>query len=61
MDDERIRGAELEAKYVASVRDLYGVGSFTAIEIAEPVVVLKTPTGARVLAWLPVEDEDLTA
>ena len=30
-----------------------------AIEIANPPVVVKTPDGVRVMAWLPIATEDL--
>ena len=29
-----------------------------ALEIADPPVVIVTRSGAKVMAWLPVEDED---
>ena len=47
------------ARYAQSARDLYGEDS--AVEISDPPVVVKTAGGARVMAWLVVEDEDLTA
>jgi hypothetical protein len=56
-DKPIIDPAEVE-RYVQSARDLYGTD--TAMEIANPPVVVKTASGARVMAWLPVEDEDLT-
>ena len=50
--------AEIDA-YLTSARGLYDLDQpVNAIEIADPPVVEKTPSGARVMAWLPVEDED---
>ncbi len=45
------------AAYVEKARAAYFVDE-CAIEIAAPPVVEKTKSGARVLAWLPVEDGD---
>ena len=59
MPDDAITDPAEIARYVASARDLYPRDS--ALEIAEPPVVVRTAGGARVMAWLPVEDEDLTA
>ena len=54
MSNERVTDpAEIEA-YLASVRGLYDLEQ-TAIHIAKPYVVERTPSGARVMAWLPDE------
>lgn len=60
MPDDAIADPAEIARYVASARELYAL-SGSAIELPDPPVVVRTSTGARVLAWLPVEDEDLTA
>ena len=60
-DDAMTDPAEID-RYVASARELYlHVLEASAIEIPDPPVVVRTTTGARVLAWLPIEDEDVTA
>lgn len=60
MDTKRVTDDAELAAYVQSARDLYFLDE-CAIEIAEPPVVEKTADGARVLAWLPVLEEDKTA
>ena len=62
---ERERGEAIAdpaeiARYVASARELYALAD-GAIELPDPPIVVRTASGARVLAWLPIEDEDLTA
>ena len=61
MPDEPITDPAEIARYVASAQQLYRVGDEWAAEIADPPVVVRTAEGARVMAWLPIEDEDLTA
>ena len=57
--DDRITDPKEVAAYVASARGLYELDQdVNAIEIADPPVVVRTPAGAKVMAWLPVEDED---
>ena len=60
MPDDAVTDPTEIARYVASARELYEIQS-GAVEIADPPVVVRTAGGARVMAWLPVEDEDLTA
>ena len=60
MPDTPIADPAEIARYVASARELYALAD-SAIELPDPPIVVRTPTGARVLAWLPVEDEDVTA
>ena len=61
MPDSPVTDPDEIARYVASARDLYLTATNAAYEIADPPVVVRTPTGARVMAWLPVADEDVTA
>ncbi len=60
MSDDAVTDHAEIARYVASARELYELAGST-IELPDPPVVIRTATGARVMAWLPVEDEDLTA
>ena len=65
MQDENITDPDTVARYIHSVRDLYG--SDSAMEVAEPPIVVKTSgryatsAGDRVMVWLFVAEEDLTA
>ena len=60
MPDEAITDPAEIASYVASARELYLVPSLDLpIEISNPPVVVRTASGARFMAWLPVEDDDL--
>jgi hypothetical protein len=59
-NEQRITDPEEIAAYVASARALYWAEN-PSIEIAEEPVVMRTPTGARVAVWLPVDAEDLAA
>ena len=57
--DDEITDAAKVAAFVKSAEGLYDLdGGVNAIEIADPPVVIATPSGAKVMAWLPVEDED---
>ncbi len=58
MPDDAVTDPDEIARYIATVRELYPKD--LPIELAHPPIVVRTPTGARVMAWLPVEDEDLT-
>ena len=56
---ERITDPAEIAAYLASVLGLYDLDQpVNAIELADPPVIERTASGARVMAWLPVEDED---
>ena len=58
-DHEKITDPAEIAAYVASVRELYALDQdVNAIEISDPPVVIRTATGAKVMAWLPIDDED---
>jgi hypothetical protein len=57
MPDDAITEPDEIARYIATVREMY---PDTALELAQPPVVVRTATGARVMAWLPIEDEDVT-
>ena len=47
------------AAIVTSARGLYRLDQdVNAIEISDPPIVVRTDTGHKVLAWLPVDDED---
>jgi hypothetical protein len=59
-DDEKITDPAEVARYVECARAFYACEN-SAVEIADPLVVVKTAGGARVMAWLPIEEEDLTA
>lgn len=52
------------AAYVKSAERFYlspeGAGA-VEVELADPPVVVKTESGAKVMAWLPIDDEDLVA
>lgn len=58
-EEERITvKAEVDA-YVSTARAMYGLDEeLSAIEVTDPPVVVRTPDGAKVMAWLPVADED---
>jgi hypothetical protein len=56
--DEKIDDPEEVRKYVETAKAVYDVAG-TAIEIRDPPFVVKTPTGAKIAAWLPVDEEDL--
>ena len=60
MPDDAIADPAEIARYVACARELYALAD-SAIELPDPPIVVRTASGARVLAWLPIEDEDLTA
>jgi len=50
------------ADALASARALHGLDEdMSAIELADPPVVIRTDTGYRVMAWLPVLTEDVIA
>ena len=50
------------AAALASARALYGLDEdMSAVEITDPPVVIRTDTGYRVMAWLPVLTEDVVA
>lgn len=58
-DGERLTDAKEIAAIVASARGLYQLDQdVNAIEIADSPVVVRTAAGFKVMAWLPVEDED---
>jgi hypothetical protein len=58
MPDDAITDPDEIARYIATVHELYPE---TGMELAQPPVIVRTATGARVMAWLPIEDEDLYA
>lgn len=58
-EDDRVTDPKEIASYIESARGLYNLDQdVNAIEIADPPVIVRTPAGAKVMAWLPVEDED---
>ena len=58
-DEARITDPVKVVAYVNSARGMYALEEHVnAIEIADPPVVVAKPAGAKVMAWLPVEDED---
>lgn len=62
MPDDALTDPKEIARYVESASELYvHILMEAAVEIPDPPVVVKTATGARVMAWLPIEDEDVTA
>jgi hypothetical protein len=56
--NQEIDNPEEARKYVESAIVLHDLAD-TAIEINDPPFVVRTATGAKVMAWLPVEEEDL--
>lgn len=57
-DDTLTDPAEIAA-IVKSARGLYNLDQdVNAIEISDPPVIVRTQTGFKVMAWLPVDDED---
>jgi hypothetical protein len=58
MADEKIDDSEQVKKYLATAKGLYNLDE-TAIEIRDPPFIVRTETGAKIAAWLPVDDEDL--
>ena len=60
MDAERVRDPEQIARYVETVRRIYGEMN-VPVDFADPPTVFKTATGAKIAVWLTIEDEDLQA
>jgi hypothetical protein len=56
--DEKIDDPKKVEAYIKTAKALYDLDS-TAIEIRDPPFIVKTPTGAKIAAWIPVDDEDL--
>jgi hypothetical protein len=61
MTNDKITDPVEAARYEKSAKEFYIDALESGAEIAEPRVVVRTETGAKVLAWLPVDEEDLTA
>ena len=61
MPDDPITDPAEIARYVEAAFELYSAGTDNLIQIADPLVVVRTSGGAKVMAWLQVADEDLTA
>ena len=58
-DEQQITDPKKIAAYVKSAKGLYDLDAgVNAIEVADPPVVIATPSGAKVMAGLPVDDED---